>query len=102
MHKMYILIRKDLDQFGQSYKYVQGMHAVAKYTMSTKIDPKDWDNGTMVAVGVHDELELKKWDYKLSLLKKIHVNWHEPDRDDQLTAIACIDTGEIFKKLMLG
>jgi len=32
--KMYVLVRKDLDEYGKSYKYVQAGHAVAEYLLS--------------------------------------------------------------------
>jgi hypothetical protein len=34
--------------------------------------------------------------------KKIYSIFCEPDLDDQITAIACYDTGVIFKKLYLA
>ena len=34
--------------------------------------------------------------------KKTFAQFYEPDLDDELTAVACIDTGEIFKNLELA
>lgn len=101
MHiKMYVLVRKDLDE---TYRIVQGSHALAEYSLRGDIESfKLWDNGTIVFLGVHDEHALKLWSLKLSHKNKRFVKWCEPDLDHQITSIACIDSGEVFKKLNIA
>jgi len=53
-------------------------------------------------LSVKDEWALKRWMDKLQDLEKSFVQFHEPDIGGSLTAIACIDTGEIFKSLQLA
>lgn len=98
--KMYVLVRKDLDQ---TYRNVQGTHAVAEYSLrGDKGLFEKWDNHTLVHLGVPNEGSLKIWQSKLTGKQKPHACFHEPDLNGQMTAIACIDTGEVFKKLNLA
>lgn len=97
MNKMYCLIREDLKP---SHKACQGGHAIAQYFLDHD-KPKNWNNGTMILLKTKDEKELKKWKEKLNLLDIKHSEFIEPDLNNSLTAISCIHTGEIFKKLKL-
>jgi hypothetical protein len=54
--KLYVLVRKDLSKSQQA---VQACHAVAEYLKRGY--PLDWDNGTMVLLGVRDLNELEAW-----------------------------------------
>ena len=56
----------------------------------------------MIHLAVKDEFALMKWSDKLKILEKQFVEFHEPDLGNGLTAIACIDEGEVFKKLQLA
>lgn len=100
--KMYVLVRRDLET---TYRVVQGSHAVIEYSFSE--DPlakelyKNWRNGTIIYLGVRNEQSLELWTLKLQDKKKTFALWREPDLKNQLTAIACIDTGEFFKSLNL-
>ena len=97
---MYVLVRKDLDE---TYRNVQGTHAVAEYSLrGDKELFEKWDNHTLVHLGVPNEGALKLWVAKLKNRHKEHVCFFEPDLSDQMTAIACIDTGEVFRKLNLA
>lgn len=95
--KLYTLVRKDLEK---SYGAVQASHAVAEYLLR---GPKtEWNNGTMVLLGVKDKRELEKWTQKLTYKGIDWVGFKEPDINNQLTAISAVDgTGEVFKKLNL-
>jgi len=98
--KMYVLVRLDLDE---TYRNVQGCHSVAEYSLrGNKVLYKLWDNHTLVHLGVKSEFALKRWKDKLEQAQKDFVTFQEPDIDNQLTAIACVDTGEIFKNLQLA
>lgn len=98
--KMYVLVRKDLDDM---YAGVQGGHALAEYSKVGDCDLYDeWNNGTLIYLGVPNEIALMNWKDKLNRKKKKVVAFYEPDLDDELTAIACIDTGEVFKRLSLA
>ena len=89
---MYVLVRKDLDI---TYRGVQGIHAVAA-------NKSKWHNETLIQLSVRNLMELEHWTWKLDRAKKHWVGFKEPDLRDQLTAIACVDTGEIFKNLPLS
>ncbi len=95
--KMYCLVRKDLSN---SYKAVQGGHAIAEYFLSHGI-PEVWNNGTMIYLGVNNEHSLLEWSKKLDVYKKQHVVFFEPDIGNEMTALAIIDDGKIFSKLSL-
>lgn len=57
--KMYVLVRKDLDPV---YRSVQGAHAIAEYSLRGRHDLYDeWDNSTLVFVGVKNEAALGFW-----------------------------------------
>jgi hypothetical protein len=98
--KMYVLVRRDLDE---TYRCVQGGHALAEYALRGDLDAfRTWNNSTLVYLGVTNEFMLKMWAEKLTKKGKRWVGFREPDLTNQLTAIACIDNGEIFKKLPLA
>lgn len=98
--RMYVLVRKDL---AETYRIVQGAHAVVAYSLHvpTQEAYRTWNNGTIVFLGVRNEQALDLWALKMQDKGKIFAKWHEPDLKGQMTAIACIDTGEIFKSLNL-
>ena len=97
--KLYVLIRKDLDRFGQSYKYVQGMHAVARFASSHL---HDYEYQTMVVLDIGNKWKMEEWKSKLEDQGKTFEVFREPDIENELTAIACYDNGVIFKKLKLA
>jgi hypothetical protein len=79
---------------------VQGIHAVSGFY--EKGNKTDWHNSTIAQLAVRNEQELRKWAWKLDQKKKHYVGWCEPDLNNAFTAIACVDTGEIFKHLPLS
>jgi hypothetical protein len=93
---MYVLVRADLSE---TYRIVQGSHALAQYALDFPEQFKIWGNSTIVFLKVRNLLELKAWHAKVSESGKIHRSFHEPDLEGQLTAIACYDDGIIFKEL---
>jgi len=94
--KMYVLVRNDLDHI---YKIVQGSHALAQYALVNREIFEQWNNNTIIYLGVRNLKALKDIVYLLNKSKKTFSTFLEPDLDGQLTGIACYDTGEIFKDL---
>lgn len=98
--KMFVLVRRDLNE---TYRNVQGGHSIAEYSLKgNRRLYQRWNNHTLVYLGVSDEWALQKWSRKLRKNEKVFSQFYEPDLDDELTAVACIDTGEIFKNLELA
>lgn len=94
--KLYVLVRKDLSKSQQS---VQAGHAVAEWLL--RGPSSNWENGTLVYLGVKNERDLHKWMDKLQKRKKEFVKFVEPDIGDQVTSIARVSDGEEFKGLEL-
>lgn len=97
--KMYVLVRNDL---AEKYRFVQGSHALAQYGLDHNIHFTEWNNSTIVYLAVRNLIEMKAWNEKLYQLEKRYSRFREPDLDDQLTSIACYDSGLIFKELSLA
>jgi hypothetical protein len=89
-----VLVRKDLSE---SYRAVQAGHAVAEWLLRDQT----WQNETLVYLGVDNENELTKWKRKLEFRNMKYAAFREPDIGNQLTAIATLTDGKIFKKLKL-
>lgn len=97
---MYVLVRKDLSE---RYSGVQGGHALSEYSIRGDLEAyREWNNSTLIYLAVSNENVLLLWSQKITDKGKTWVGFYEPDLRNQLTAIACIDTGEIFKKLPLA
>ena len=96
MQKMYVLVRKDLPK---KYQAVQAGHAVAEYLLRQPF--LSWDNGTLIYLGVEDEVELIEWGEKIKSIGKEYVGFIEPDIGYELTALAVVDNGYIFRGLKL-
>jgi hypothetical protein len=45
---------------------------------------------------------IEYWAWKLERKNKKFVPFYEPDLENQLTAIACVDEGNIFKSLQIS
>lgn len=97
MKKLYVLIRKDLSQ---SYQAVQAGHAVAEWLLRHQ-GQNEWDNGTLVYLGVDNEETLKHWTFKLDVKGIEWTGFTEPDIGNQITAIACLSDGKVFSNLKL-
>lgn len=93
--KMYVLLRHDLTTSQQA---VQGGHALAEFLLNC---PQDWNNSTLIYLGVKSERHLYKWKDKLSNMNINFVEWREPDMDNQITALAAYSKEEVFKQLNL-
>jgi hypothetical protein len=95
--RLYVLVRNDLEV---TYRGVQGTHAVAAFY--ERGGHPEWHNETIVQLAVRNEQELRYWAEKLAMKDKRFSYFNEPDLKGQMTAIACVDTGEIFRKLPLS
>jgi hypothetical protein len=76
------------------------MHAIAEFA-SHYWDVLDYSNQTVVVLEVKYKWQLEEWERRLEDQDKTYRSFHEPDLENELTAIACLDEGEIFKKLNL-
>jgi hypothetical protein len=97
--RMYVLVRKDLDE---TYRCVQGAHALAQFAMEHPDEFYLWNNGYLIFLGIRFPREIREWEERLRLSEKKFSSFSEPDQDGVKTAIACYDTGEIFKNLSLA
>lgn len=95
MDKMYVLVRSDLTKIQQA---VQSGHALAEYLLNHNTT---WRNGTLVYLGVTDEAELLHWGRKLSYKGIGWKGFNEPDINNELTALATVSDGKVFRKLRL-
>jgi hypothetical protein len=97
--KMYVLVRNDLEI---TYRGVQGVHAVAQIMLHYPELATTWNNETIVQLAVRNEKDLEYWVWKLQSKNKKYDFFREPDLNNQMTAVSCVDTGEIFKNLQLS
>lgn len=94
--KLYVLVRKDLPKSQQA---VQGGHAVAEFLLR---GPSEfWSNGTLVYLGVRNENDLKVWGGTLGDHGHSVVSFREPDRNNEVTALAVFGAGEELTSLKL-
>jgi len=94
--KMYVLVRRDLSE---TYRLVQGAHALAQYALEHGDLFRVWGNGTIVFLGVRNLIEMREWECTLSTAGKRFSAFHEPDLDEHITAIACFSIGAVFSEL---
>jgi len=97
--KMYLLVRKDLEQ---TYRCVQATHALVLFFQRYPELFNEWNNGYLIFLGVQNLKALRVWAEKLSYVGKSFACYKELDLDEQMTAIACYDTGEVFSKLKVA
>jgi len=90
---MYVLVRNDLTE---AQKAVQGGHALAEYLLKKK---HDWNNSTLIYLGVRDKEHLEKWKYKLEKHEILCSIWREPDMNNEITSIAAYAGELLFRKL---
>lgn len=96
MNKLYILIREDLTLPQQA---VQAGHAVAEYLLH-RPNP-EWDNGTLIYLGVKNEEELSYWGDKMKIREIDWIGFREPDIENEMTAIATVGDGKYLSGLPL-
>jgi hypothetical protein len=96
---MYVLVRLDL---AETYRCVQGAHALAQFAMEHPEEFKQWNNEYLIFLGIRFPREIREWEERLRSARKKFSSFSEPDQDGIKTAIACFDTGEIFDSLKLA
>lgn len=95
--KLYVLVRKDLPK---SYQAVQAGHAVAQWLIDNP--DQEWNNHTLIYLGVNNEAELQEWYLDLLDFSDLDpVPFYEPDIGNQLTAIAVYADDKEFSNLPL-
>ena len=75
------------------YGCVQGGHAVAQFLLDNP--NQQWNNGYLIYL--YADIDL--WVKKLEIKEVTYSSFHEPDLENQLTALAIESNGKIFKKL---
>lgn len=94
--KMYVLTRNDLSE---TYRMVQGAHALAAFSNEHPEKFKMWGNQTLIFLCVRNLIELEDW---VSRLDGDNIDcsvFYEPDLKDQPTALAYWGDGLLFKNL---
>lgn len=90
--RLYVLINKDLEPV---YGCVQGGHAVAEWLLEHP--DQSWNNSYLIYL----KCNLYSMKRRLIKLKRDFSEFHEPDLDNKLTAIAIEDSGKLFRNLKL-
>lgn len=97
--RIYTITRADLS-IGQ--KATQSNHASTQYLIDHSPHKNgEWNNGSIICLQLGNEKSLKKW------LKKLEENgiktslFREPDMNYEITAIAALHEGDIFKGIPL-
>jgi hypothetical protein len=92
--RLYVICRGDLDKV---YAAVQGGHATAlhKQDFSDRWNADEY----LIYLAVESEDALVFWRDKIKRKGIKFVQFHEPDLDGQLTAVACVSDGAMFSKL---
>ncbi len=96
MKKLYVVVRKDLSKSQQA---VQAGHALADYLLYTK--NTSWNNGTLVYLTAPNEPDLRNLVNKLDRDNIYYCDFHEPDRGDELTAVASLGSNKYFESMRL-
>jgi hypothetical protein len=86
---MYVLVRLDLSE---TYRIVQGTHAVVQYAKEYPKEFSEWNNSTIVFVGVYYLKGLRTASFTIGKRNLKYSMYYEPDLDEQATAIACVVT----------
>jgi len=96
--RMYIIVRGDLSE---TYRLVQGAHALAQYALEYPEEFKKWNNQYLIFLKVFNLISL--YDLMEYRFKKAKISvFKEPDLDNQPTAIAILCDGKIIKDLSLA
>jgi len=97
--RIYTLTRSDISS-GQ--KTVQSGHSLAQYIIEHNPHQEgEWSNGSIICLKLGKEKALKRWIKKLENMGlKISI-FREPDMDNEITSIATLHHGDIFKGIPL-
>lgn len=96
MKKLFVIIRKDISASQQA---VQAGHAVAEFLLHS--DFLDWDNGTLIYLGVKGLCQLENIKQKFEWEDISYIEFKEPDLNNEITAIATAVNNKHVKRLNL-
>lgn len=87
--RLYIVTRADLPL---GFASAQCAHAAFQFARDCWEETAPWmrDSQWLVIVTVPDEMQLEDVAARARLASVGHVCWHEPDRADELTAVALV------------
>lgn len=77
---------------------VQAGHALSSWTLKY---PDTWNNEYLLYLGVKNREELEMWIEKLISREEKFEIFHEPDLNNEPTAISLVSDGKLFKRLKL-
>lgn len=97
--RMYVLLRSDL---AEGHLKAQEGHALIQYALEHPALLKAQGNETLICLSAGPLRRFRSGIQRLEESGKPFSLFREPDLDNQETALACIDTGEIFKGLPLA
>lgn len=98
--RIYTLTRTDIS-YGQ--QAIQAGHALAQYIIEHNPHIKgDWGNGSIINLALGSEKSLKRWVKKLEILGIKYSLFKEPDINHEITSIAILSEGDIFKGIPLS
>ena len=93
MNKLYVLVDENLEP---SYRAVQSGHAAVQWVLDHP--DQEWNNNYLIFLKGH----LQTWIEKLKFHRLDFTVFREPDRGKEITALACLCDGRIFKKAKLN
>lgn len=94
--KLYVIVRKDLSV---SQRAVQAGHVVAQFCLDRPFSR--WKNGTLVYLGIKNLTQLEKLMNQLRNNNNDYTYFREPDRNNEVTAIATDQHFEVFEGMRL-
>lgn len=106
--RMYVIVRRDLSE---TYRMVQGAHALAQYALDHPIHFKEWNNQYLIYLSVYNLKalrslinEFKDVGNSYSLNHDVFSVFYEPDLDNHETAVAiyAFQNHPLLKKLPLA
>ena len=94
--KLFVIVRKDLTP---SQRAVQAGHALAAYLLHSS--NFRWKNETLIYLGVKGLTQLLNLKRRLDFNEIQYVAFHEPDLNNEVTAIASDEECKIFERMNL-
>ena len=98
MKLMYVLVRKELDE---TYRCIQGAHALAQYVMIFPQEAAEWKNEHLIFLGTKFQFGIDECARSLIHIGIKYQIFREPTFG-QSTALACYCESEIFKNFDLA
>lgn len=83
--RMYVIVRRDLSE---TYRMVQGAHALAEYAMVYPKQFAEWDNEYLIFLSVFNLISMRELLLEIKNECLDYSAFCEPDLDSQYTAVA--------------